>query len=117
MNLRQIEAFRAVIVAGTVTRAGEMLRVSQPAVSRLIADLERSIGFALFERRRGRLLPTTEARYFHREIEKAYVGLDHLTKAAEAIRNLQGGQLRVAAMPAFAESLASRAIATKFCSR
>ncbi len=111
MNLRQIEAFRAVIDAGTVTRAGEMLRVSQPAVSRLIADLERGLGFALFERRRGRLTPTAEAKLFYREIEKAFVGLEHLNKAAEAIRNLQVGHLRIAAMPAFAEGLASRAIA------
>lgn len=111
MNLRQIEAFRAVIMAGTVTRAGEMLHISQPAVSRLIADLERGVGFALFERRRGRLTPTTEAKYFFREIEKAYVGLDYLTKSAEAIRHLQGAHLRVCTMPAFAEGFASRAIA------
>lgn len=48
MRHRQVEAFRAVMIAGTITAAGRMLRISQPSVSRLIADFERQIGLDLF---------------------------------------------------------------------
>ena len=55
MRYRQLEAFRAVMLAGSMTQAAEMLSISQPAVSRLIACLEQDLDFALFRRRRGRL--------------------------------------------------------------
>ena len=40
MNLRQLEAFRATIRCGSITEAAKMMHISQPSVSRLIADLE-----------------------------------------------------------------------------
>src|SRR4051812_8483162 len=58
LNLRQIEAFRAVIENGTVSRAAEMLHISQPAMSKLIAHLEADTGLKLFDRVKGRLAPT-----------------------------------------------------------
>ena len=36
MNVRQIETFRAVMEAGSMTAAAERLRITQPAVSKLI---------------------------------------------------------------------------------
>ena len=108
---RQIEAFRALMERQTVTRAAEMLHVSQPAVSRLIADLEESAGFTLFDRHQGRLVPTAEAHAFHAEVERAFVGLDRLGQAAEQIRTLRRGFLRIAAAPALALDLLPEAVA------
>ena len=64
VTLRQIEAFRGVMVTGTVTQAARMLEVSQPAVSRMISYLEREIGFKLFIRANRQLIPTDEGRAF-----------------------------------------------------
>ena len=50
MRYRQLEAFRAVMLAGSVTQAAEMLNVSQPAVSFAIRQLEHAIGKTLFHR-------------------------------------------------------------------
>lgn len=60
MDVRQIEAFHAVMTSGTTARAAQVLRISQPAVSKAIASLERAVGFALFDREKGRLVPTPE---------------------------------------------------------
>ncbi len=97
LSLRQIEAFRALMQWRTVTRAASSLGVSQPAVSRLLADFETNVGLALFERRGGRLLPTVEAHALHDEVERAFVGFERVARAAEQIRGQRGGVLRVAA--------------------
>ena len=55
LKIRQIEAFKAVVETGSVTAAALKLSLTQPAVSKLIAHLERSVGMRLFERTRGRL--------------------------------------------------------------
>lgn len=58
MNIRQVEAFRAIMQSGSASRAAEALGITQPAVTRLVAELEKTIGFPLFDRTRGRLDPT-----------------------------------------------------------
>lgn len=52
---RHIEVFRAVMLAGQVTRAAEVLHTSQPTVSRELARMEQVLGYALFERDKGRM--------------------------------------------------------------
>lgn len=102
MKIRQIEAFRAVMIAESVTRAAEMLKISQPSMSRLIADLETNTGLALFARRKGRLYPTPEAMYLYDEVEKSFVGLEKISDVVRDIRNLKTGQLRIACLPGLA---------------
>lgn len=98
-SIRQVEAFRALMQWRTVTRAALALGVSQPAVSRLLADFEASVGFALFERARGRLLPTSEAHALHTEVERAFSGLERVVQAAAQIREQRRGVLCVAGVP------------------
>jgi DNA-binding transcriptional LysR family regulator len=59
LNLRQVEAFRAVFMTGSMTAAGDLMAISQPAVSRLIRDLEAMTGLRLFNRRGTSISPTT----------------------------------------------------------
>jgi len=115
IRLRQLEAFRAVMHAASVTQAAEMLRISQPAVSRLIAGLEQDFGFPLFSRRRGRLQPTPEATFLLGDVEQAISNLDHIGQIAEDIRHRRTGHLRIACLPGFATSLLPRMVA-KFLS-
>ncbi len=98
-NLRQLEAFRAVMLGKTITRAAELLFISQPAVTRLINNLESKIGFALFERHKKRLYPTPEAHTFCEEIDRTFSGLEKLNIAAREIRDFRSGSLAIAALP------------------
>ena len=102
INARQVEAFRAVMVTGSMTSAAELLGVSQPAVSRLIRDFELAVTFRLFERRGNQITPTPEAVSLLSEVERAFVGLARISEHATAIRSHQAGSLRIAALPALA---------------
>lgn len=102
MNVRQIEAFRAVMTTGSVTRAGERLSISQPAVSQLIAQFERHCGFRLFERQGSKLTSTREAQALFLEVERMFVGVGQIARVATALRDQTWGALSVAAFPAIA---------------
>lgn len=110
MNLRQLEAFRAVILGQTVTRAAEMLHISQPAATRLIGALEEDIGFALFERTKGRLQPTPEALVLYEEVQRSLLGVERIARTAREIGNLTRGSLHIACAPALGLSFLPRAI-------
>lgn len=111
MNLRQLEAFRAVMLTRSITQAAHSMHLSQPAVSKLIADLEYAIGFKLFVRSKGSALTVTpEAEYFYLEVERSFIGVDALKKTAGDIRNLSTGNLHIASLPALAFSFLPQVI-------
>lgn len=105
MKLRNLEAFRAVMQSRSITQAAEAMHLSQPAVSKLIVELEQSIGFELFTRKRGSaLIITPEAELFFHEVERSFIGIDALKRAASEIRNLRAGSLHIVSLPALAYS-------------
>lgn len=110
MKFRQLEAFHNLMVSGSAVRAAELMRITQPAVSRSIAELEASLGFALFDRVRGRMVPTTEGQLFFREVSESFRGMDRLRTAAAAIRDYGSGQIRIASLAALGAELLPRAI-------
>ncbi len=100
VTMRQLEAFRAVIETGSITKASERLGLSQPAVSKLIAGLERETGLALFRRDRRRLVATPEAARVYDEAQRLFVGLSEVMRVAEELRALKSGALTVACLSA-----------------
>src|SRR5258708_26893462 len=95
MNLRRLQAFRAVFEPGSVTGAAQRLHMTQPAVSRLICDLERELGLGLFARQRQRLVPHEGNRSFFRGCERAPVAGGNARKISPAFPTLQGATFRV----------------------
>ncbi len=90
---------------GTATAAAESLAITQPAVSRLIADLEASLGFKLFERYKGRLLPTSNALRFYQGVEIYFQGFERLNRIAKQIRTQSQADLRVCGTAALSTCL------------
>lgn len=99
LNPKALEAFRSIVVTGSTTAAAETMHISQPAVSRLLKSLESALGYALFERARGRLSPTPEGQALFEEVERFFDGLEHLERVAHRINSQQKRPYRVAAMP------------------
>jgi len=111
MNLRQIEVFRAVMLAGSVTDAARLLHVSQPGISRMLAHIELQLDLQLFERTKGRLLPTPEAQALYAEVSEVYGGIQRVTERAAELKSGARLSLRVLASPSTAIVAVPRAVA------
>ncbi|KRE00395.1 transcriptional regulator [Bosea sp. Root381] len=97
MRARQIEVFRMVMRCGTLTSAAEALNVSQPALSQILLHTEDELGFKLFSRVKGRLIPTPEAEDLYPEVERLFGDLEALRRRAGELRHGKAGVVRLAA--------------------
>src|SRR5438270_2131331 len=108
LNPRQVEAFRALMLTASTVRAAEVMHVTQPAVSRLVRELQDALELRLFERRGTRLVPTSEAVSLYAEVERSFVGMERIAQAARDLRARRAGRLRIAAMPALCNGFLPR---------
>ncbi len=100
MRLRHIEIFHAIYTTGSITNAAKILHVSQPSVSKVLAHAELSLGFALFQRIKGRLIPTCEADMLFVEVDKIYKQLKTIRNTAENIKKHDYGKISLGLSPA-----------------
>ena len=110
MELRQLEAFAAVMSTGSVTAAGRLLGRSQPAISRLLQELEAEIGYALFARSGPRVTPTEQGFLLYDDVERALSSLQQIRGRAEEIARGQAQPLLLAATSALAAGLVPDAL-------
>ncbi|MFG6433092.1 LysR family transcriptional regulator [Roseateles sp. LYH14W] len=108
---RHIEVFRAVMTAGSVTGAAALLYTSQPTLSRDLARLEQLLGYALFERERGRLKATARACTLFDEVERSFQGLARVIERAKALGRAEDTALSVLSLPALSHALLPGALA------
>lgn len=100
MNLRHIEVFHAVYVNGSVSAAARMLNVSQPSVSKVLRHAESLLGFPLFHRTGGRLVPTEDAHALFGEVAEIQDRVHALREASRNLKRGAGGLLKLSALPA-----------------
>lgn len=110
MRLKQIEVFNAVMLTGTVSAAARLLHVTQPAVTQTLQHAELQLGFALFERRRNRLVPTGEAQALYPQVQQLMSQLESVRRLAGALRRGAGAELRVLVAPSLAQGALPEAL-------
>lgn len=72
VSLRQLSVFRTLMQTLSVTETASRLRITQPAVSKTLAQLEDSLGLVLFHRSRGRLHPGSDAERLYVEATRLH---------------------------------------------
>lgn len=111
-NLRSLECFKTIIETGSASAASRQLGMSQPGVSRVLSVLEAGVGFPLFLRDRGHLVPTPEAIILHKEIDVALKSVGRVADLARNLQNANFGELSIVAPPSFAEGVLSEVVAS-----
>jgi len=117
MNLRQMEVFYAIMVSGTVTGAAKMLNISQPSVTGVLRYTEDRLRFSLFQRVKGRLEPTPEARILFNQIEHVFDRVDVVKRTIQGLREARSGTLHIVAIPAIGTTLLPSAVGAFLASR
>lgn len=112
MRLRHIELFQAILQTGSLTAAAELLHISQPAASKILKHAEQQLGFALFDRVRGKLQPTAEARVLQQQTERLAIDLQNLRRLADSLGRGEECALRLICTPALAQALLPQTLRT-----
>lgn len=110
MNIKALRLFRQTVLRGSLGAAAEAMNTSQPAASRLIAQLEHELRIALFERSGRRLSLTPDGEQFFREAEHIVAGIDEIPAIAGAIRDHARRRFRVMSAARIAQGLVAPAL-------
>ena len=110
MNIKRLQALRAVIELSSITEAAHAMNMTQSGVSRLIGLLEDEIGFLLFNRIKGRLQITGRGKAFYQEVEPLLAGIDQIPSVANEIRQHRLSRLRLITLNSQAHSLVPLAL-------
>src|SRR5919198_1430263 len=105
LKLRDLHILLAVLEAGAMSKAASRLAISQPAVSKAIADIEYTVGLPLIDRTRKGLVPTAYGRALAR---RAAIVFDELKQAVDELESLADptvGELRIGSSEAMAAGL------------
>lgn len=105
MDLRRLRTFIAVAEQGTVSQAALALRVTQPALSRQIGDLQQELGVRLFKRSGRRLVLTEVGEQLLGDCRTVLGIAASLSERVQLLRRGDTGVLRVAAAPQTIESV------------
>ncbi len=110
MRLRHIEVFHAIMQAGTISGAAQLLNISQPAATKVLQHCELHLGIKLFERIKGKLHPTPEAHKLYVEVDKLNRDLQSVKRLAFNLRHHPDEAVRMAATPTLSATIVPAAV-------
>lgn len=107
---KMIEAFRAAIVHGGISAGADALGMSQPSMSRVMADLQKVVGFPLFLKHGRTIRPTEEALALMTKVQQSFLGLEEIMRFSDQLRKQRMGRLSIATIPSIGHSVMPEAI-------
>jgi DNA-binding transcriptional LysR family regulator len=111
VKLRQLEVFRAIYLAGSITAAAKTLHVTAPAISRMLGLLEQQLKYLLFQRTATGLTPTFEAQQLFRSTKPLFAQLNQLQSLSESLQTGAGRHLRIGSSSSASLSMVPNAMA------
>ena len=102
---RMVEAFQAAMQHNGISAGADALGITQPAMSRLIADLQRSMGILLFAKYGRSIKPTQEAHALMAKVQQSLLGLEQIVDFSDQLRKQKLGQLSISAIPSIGHSI------------
>ena len=105
LKLRELRILLVVTQAGSMAKAAKELAISQPAVSRAIADMEDTLGVPLFDRTSRGIEPT---QYGHALLKRGVAVFDELKQGVRDIAylsNPETGELRIGSSSSLSEGI------------
>ena len=110
MNAAKLKQVVEVDRRESISAAAKALGLTQSTVSRSVADIEREIGFALFERRARDVVATERGRHFINRAARIISDLDQLSEDAQQSRLTGDTLIRVGVSPPSMQGLVNNAI-------
>lgn len=110
MRLRHLEVFHAVMRSGSVSGAAELLHLSQSAASKALAQAERALGLALFQRVQGRLVRTREAELLYAQTTQLFAQAESVQRLARNLQRRPEDHLRIGCLPSLGLGLIPSAL-------
>jgi len=105
LKLRELNIFLAVANAGSITKAAKQLAISQPAVSRAIADLEHTLRVTLLDRSRQGIEPTEYGRALLKRGVAVFDELKQGVADIEFLADPSAGELRIGSSSGLSEGV------------
>ena len=104
LNLRALALFKEIYWSGSITGGATRMSVSQPSASRMLRHLEQQLGYALFERREGRIRPTQEAQILIQEVDAVFLRVEQTASVARRLARGAGERIAVVCVHMLATS-------------
>ena len=95
MELTYLYYFKVIAEKENMSRAAETLHVSQPALSKTISKLERSLGVTLFERKKGRISLSPVGAEFYKHVSRAFDCIDEGQRMIDAYKHSSGTSVTI----------------------
>jgi DNA-binding transcriptional LysR family regulator len=105
LKLRDLHILLTVVQRGSMAKAAAELAISQPAVSKAIADMERTLGLRLLDRSRNGIEPTAYGRALARRGLAVFDELKHGVEELAFLADPTAGELRIGSTESIAAGL------------